>query len=119
MNILALSAYISLKVTSNLQFQHFVEPVLDHFTGSRLFDWIEGPLPGHKPHHDRRHYSHHHPSHHSTGNPVHLHHFASHLAILLKGHVSELSSVCLFLASTSPSSVSASDLVHVGLHINL
>ncbi|RUS70044.1 hypothetical protein EGW08_022193 [Elysia chlorotica] len=94
-------------------FQHYVEPVLDHFTGSRLFEWIEGPLPGHKPHHDRRHHTHHHHSQQSTGNPIHLHHFASHLAILFKkSNVSELSSVCLFLASTSSSSVSASDLVH-------
>ncbi|GFR66003.1 TLD domain-containing protein 1 [Elysia marginata] len=89
----------SQKSFSKENLQHFTEPVLDHFTSSRLFDWLERPLPGHKIHHDRRHHT-------------DLQHFAAHLAILLKGHVSELSSVCLFLASTSPASVSASDLVH-------
>ncbi|GFO16302.1 tld domain-containing protein 1 [Plakobranchus ocellatus] len=94
---------------------HFTTPVLDHLTSSRLFYMIEGPVPEHKHHsrhpHHHRHHSHPHSTHHPHENVIHFHHFASHLAVLLKGDVTELSHACIFLASTNPSPIPASDLV--------
>ncbi|XP_005102865.1 MTOR-associated protein MEAK7 [Aplysia californica] len=89
------------------QFLHFTSTVLDTFTSSRMYDLIEGPLPPHRQqHHQRRHAHHQH-----RGHEIQLQHFASHLGLLLKGNITDLAHSCIFLASTTPDSVSGPNLV--------
>ncbi|CAG5124791.1 unnamed protein product, partial [Candidula unifasciata] len=84
--------------------QHFTSPILDPVTSGRLFDLLERPLPQknlqQKGHSSR-----------PQNHEINLQHFSSHLASLLKGGIPDLAHSCMLLASSSPGSVSAQDLI--------